>query len=64
MHAGRLVAHRHEPDAVRLELGQQRIDLRGRKAEEELDPLRLERTGEQLATGDFSHLHLHVQTHG
>ena len=51
----RLVADRHQPDAVRLQLREQRVDLRRGKAEQELDALGLQRAGEQLAACDLGH---------
>jgi hypothetical protein len=41
VHACRLMAHRQQPDAVRVQLDRQRVALRGRKAEQELDSLGL-----------------------
>ncbi|BCI89363.1 hypothetical protein NIIDMKKI_45690 [Mycobacterium kansasii] len=58
VHPGRFVAHRHQPDTVGLQLREKRIDLRGRQPEEELDPLGLKRTGEELAAGHLGHLNL------
>ena len=51
--ASGLVAHRHQPDAVRLQLRQQRIDLRGGQAEQELDSFCVKRSGEQLAASNL-----------
>ena len=55
VHGRSLVPDRHEADAVGIERSQQRIDLRARQPEDELDAFVGEGACKQFATSEFAH---------